>query len=52
MSLKLYEHWLITEGGWATTKTQGTVIKPLIIADCVKKTRIVAEEFIDKLKSN
>lgn len=22
MSLKLYEAWLIDEGGWATTKTQ------------------------------
>jgi len=51
MALKLYEQWLLTEGGWATTKTQGTVIKPLIIADCVKKTRVIAEEFAAHCKT-
>lgn len=45
MSLKLYEEWLIAEGGWATTKTQGTVIKPKIIADSVKKLSIIGQEF-------
>jgi hypothetical protein len=45
MSLKLYEQWLISEGGWATTKTQGTVIKPKIIADAVNKLNAIGSDF-------
>lgn len=33
--IKLYENFL-AEGGWATTKTQGTVLTPAIIAEVVK----------------
>jgi hypothetical protein len=45
MSLKLYEQWLISEGGWATTKTQETVIRPKIIADSVKKMTAISSDF-------
>jgi|688.fasta_scaffold213016_3 hypothetical protein len=45
MHVKLFENWLLTEGGWATTKTQGTAIKPKIIADAVKKMNLIAQEF-------
>jgi len=34
-AIKLYETFL-TEGGWATTKTQGTVLTPAVIAEVVK----------------
>lgn len=51
MSLKLYEEWLIAEGGWATTKTQGTVIKPMIIADSVKKLQIIGSDFAKHCES-
>lgn len=43
--IQLFENWLLTEGGWATTKTQGTVIKPKIIADCVSKMTIIGKDF-------
>ena len=42
--VRLYEQWL-NEGGWATTKTQNTQIKPKIIADCVSKMGIIGKEF-------
>ena len=51
MYVKLFENWLLTEGGWATTKTQGTAIKPKIIADSVKKMNIIAHEFAIHCKS-
>lgn len=51
MYVKLFENWLLTEGGWATTKTQGTVIKPKIIADCVKKMNVIATEFAAHCKA-
>lgn len=51
MSLKLYEEWLIAEGGWATTKTQATVIKPKIIADSVKKLTAVGSDFAKHCQS-
>ena len=44
MSIKLFEQWL-SEGGWATTKTQSTKIKPKIVADSVKKLSILGQEF-------
>lgn len=43
--VQLFENWLINEGGWATTKTQGTIIKPLIISDCVNKLQIISNDF-------
>jgi hypothetical protein len=48
--IKLFESWL-AEGGWATAKTQGTVIKPLIIQDCVNKLKIVSTQFAHHCKS-
>lgn len=51
MSLKLYEEWLIAEGGWATTKTQGTVIKPKIIADAVSKLAAIGSDFAKHCQS-
>ena len=45
MSLLLFEQWLLSEGGWATTKTQDTVIKPKIIADSVKKMTTISSDF-------
>jgi hypothetical protein len=47
--IKLFEQWLM-EGGWATTKTQSTLIKPKIIADGVKKLQIIGKEFADHCK--
>ena len=44
MSIKLFEQWL-SEGGWATSKTQSTKIKPKIIADSVKKLSTLGQEF-------
>ena len=41
--IKLFEEWL-TEGGWATVKTQETVIRPQIIKDAVKKIQVIAAE--------
>lgn len=45
MGLKLFEHWLLSEGGWATTKTQDTLIKPKIIGDSVKKMLTISSDF-------
>lgn len=42
--IKLYEQWLF-EGGWATTKTQGTVITPDVIASVVKVMSRISTEF-------
>jgi hypothetical protein len=42
--VKLFEQWLV-EGGWASTKTQSTLIKPKIIADGVKKLNVIGKEF-------
>lgn len=50
MYIKLFEQWL-SEGGWATTKTQNTVIKPKIIADAVKKFSIIGNEFVAHCKN-
>lgn len=41
---KLFEQF-IAEGGWASTKTQSTVIKPKIIADSVSKLKIIQADF-------
>ena len=43
--VQLFENWLIYEGGWASTKTQDTVIKPKLIADAVKKLAIIGKDF-------
>jgi hypothetical protein len=51
MNLLQYKDWLITEGGWATVKTQTTVIKPNIIADAVKKIHVIGEEFNKHLQT-
>jgi len=51
MYVKLFENWLLTEGGWATTKTQGTVIKPKIVADAVKKMNVIGADFANHCKS-
>ena len=42
--IKLFEHWL-AEGGWASDKTQDTVIIPKLIADAVKKLSIIGNDF-------
>jgi hypothetical protein len=41
--VKLFESF-INEGGWATVKTQETVIRPQIIKDAVKKIQVIAAE--------
>jgi hypothetical protein len=51
MSLKLYKQWLLAEGGWATVKTQSTVIKPKIIADSVKKMHAIGDELNKHLQT-
>jgi len=43
--VQLFENWLITEGGWATNKTQDTIIRPMIIADCVAKLSVLGADF-------
>ena len=50
--VKLFENWLISEGGWASTKTQNTVIKPKLIADAVKKLAIIGKDFAIHAKSS
>jgi hypothetical protein len=50
MYIKLFEQW-INEGGWATTKTQDTVIKPKIIADAVKKLNAIGSDFAKHCQS-
>lgn len=49
--IQLFENWLLTEGGWASVKTQNTVIKPKIIADCVSKMKIIAADFSNHCQS-
>jgi hypothetical protein len=51
MNILRYKDWLITEGGWATVKTQNTVIKPNIIADAVKKMHVIGNEFNKQIQS-
>lgn len=51
MSLKLYEEWLLIEGGWATVKTQNTTIKPKIIADAVKKLQAIGSDLNKHLQT-
>lgn len=41
----------VFEGGWATTKTQDTVIKPKIIADSVKKLNAIGSDFAKHCQS-
>ena len=48
--IKLFEQWL-SEGGWATTKTQDTVIKPKIISDAVKKLAAISSDFTKHCKA-
>jgi hypothetical protein len=50
MYVRLYENWL-AEGGWASVKTQSTLIKPKIIADGVKKLQIIGSEFAAHCKT-
>jgi hypothetical protein len=50
MSLYSYTQFL-NEGGWATVKTQNTVIKPNIIADGVKKMHVIGSEFNKHLQT-
>jgi len=48
-SIKLYEAFL-TEGGWATTKTQGTVLTPAVIAEVVKVMDLISTGFNGHLR--
>jgi hypothetical protein len=48
-NLKTYDQFLF-EGGWATTKTQGTVITPDVIAQVVKIFNRLSSEFNAHLK--
>ena len=41
--VKMFESF-VNEGGWATVKTQETVIRPQIIKDAVKKIQVIAAE--------
>ena len=50
MYIKLFEQWL-AEGGWATTKTQETAIRPKVIADAVKKLAAVSSDFTKHCKT-
>jgi hypothetical protein len=50
MYIKLFEQWL-AEGGWATTKTQETVIRPKVIADAVKKLAAISSDFTKHCKT-
>jgi|688.fasta_scaffold17296_16 hypothetical protein len=50
MYIKLFEQWL-AEGGWATTKTQETVIRPKVIADSVKKLAAISSDFVKHCKT-
>jgi len=48
-AIKLYETFL-TEGGWATTKTQGTVLTPAVIAEVVKVMDRISTGFAGHLR--
>jgi hypothetical protein len=45
------ENYQLNEGGWATTKTQGTTITPDVIAKVVKITNQISKDFNEHLKS-
>jgi hypothetical protein len=49
MIFKTFPQFLF-EGGWATSKTQSTIIRPKIIKDCVQKTKQLESDFNKYLK--
>jgi hypothetical protein len=49
MKLKSFNQFILeqylTEGGWASSKTQSTIIRPKIIKDCVEKLKDLESKF-------